>query len=220
MTYQNEKKILLIDDDIYLLNSIACYLRSEDFQVDIAENGYNGLQKIGFGQPDLIITDIMMPQLDGYDLIKEIRTNQISYKIPIILLTAKGMTSDRILGYNLGCNAYLTKPFYPQELIAIIKNIFNHIELSNKYKNNKSSLQLNTKTIKDSIFNTLTNREYKILTLVAKGYMNKEIANELKLSLRNVEKYVSRLLQKTHTRNRTELAKLALLTYFNIQKGE
>nr|YP_009511341.1 hypothetical protein [Gracilariopsis longissima]AXI97218.1 hypothetical protein [Gracilariopsis longissima]UAD89134.1 hypothetical protein [Gracilariopsis longissima] len=215
-----KKKILLIDDDIYLLNSIACYLRSEDFHVDIAKNGYNGLQKISCSKPDLIITDIMMPHLDGYDLIKEIRKNQISYKIPIILLTAKGMTHDRILGYNLGCNAYLTKPFYPQELIAIIKNIFNNIELSNKYKNNKSSLQLNTKTIKDSIFNTLTNREYKILSLVAKGYMNKEIANELKLSLRNVEKYVSRLLQKTHTRNRTELAKLALLTYFNIQKGE
>nr|YP_009237844.1 TctD-like protein [Gracilariopsis lemaneiformis]YP_009294753.1 hypothetical protein Gch_154 [Gracilariopsis chorda]AJO68394.1 tctD transcriptional regulator [Gracilariopsis lemaneiformis]AML79931.1 TctD-like protein [Gracilariopsis lemaneiformis]AOM67013.1 hypothetical protein Gch_154 [Gracilariopsis chorda]UAD88929.1 hypothetical protein [Gracilariopsis chorda] len=215
-----KKKILIIDDDMYLLNSIASYLRSEDFQVDIAKNGYSGLQKISSYQPNLIITDIMMPHLDGYDLIKKIRTNKTLHKIPIILLTAKGMTNDRILGYNLGCNAYLTKPFYPQELIAIIKNIFNSIELSNKYINNKSFKELNTNSINDLILNKLTNRECKILSLVAKGYMNKEIANEMKLSLRNVEKYVSRLLQKTGTRNRTELAKLALLTYFNIHKGE
>nr|YP_009511544.1 hypothetical protein [Gracilariopsis mclachlanii]AXI97421.1 hypothetical protein [Gracilariopsis mclachlanii] len=215
-----KKKILLIDDDMYLLNSIASYLRSENFQVDIANNGYNGLKKISFFQPDIIITDIMMPHLDGYDLIKEIRTHKTLYQIPIILLTAKGMTNDRILGYNLGCNAYLTKPFYPQELIAIIKNILNNIKLSNKSKNEKTFIELNKNSINDLILNKLTHREYKILALVAKGYMNKEIANELKLSLRNVEKYVSRLLQKTQTRNRTELTKLALLTSLNIDKGE
>nr|YP_009500395.1 hypothetical protein [Gracilariopsis heteroclada]AXE43557.1 hypothetical protein [Gracilariopsis heteroclada] len=215
-----KKKILLIDDDMYLLNSIASYLRSENFQVDIANNGYNGLQKISFFQPDIIITDIMMPHLDGYDLIKKIRTHKTLYQIPIILLTAKGMTNDRILGYNLGCNAYLTKPFYPQELIAIIKNILNNLKLSNKSKNKKTFIELNKNSINDLTLNKLTHREYKILSLVAKGYMNKEIANELKLSLRNVEKYVSQLLQKTQTRNRTELTKLALLTSLNMDKGE
>nr|YP_010197062.1 hypothetical protein LK099_pgp020 [Crassiphycus corneus]UAD84866.1 hypothetical protein [Crassiphycus corneus] len=213
-----KKTILLIDDDIHLLNSMASYLISEDFKVHITTNGYNALQNLKIIKPDLIITDIIMPHIDGYELIKKIRSEQHQYTIPIIFLTAKGMTPDRILGYNLGCNAYLTKPFYPEELISIINNIFQHLEF---WKQNPNT---NIKTIQEkqqsSIFNSLTPKEYSILLLVSKGYTNKEIANTIKSSIRNTEKYVSRLLNKTKTRNRTELTQLTLLNHLNKTKGE
>nr|UAD87898.1 hypothetical protein [Gracilaria textorii] len=213
-----KKTILLIDDDINLLNSMASYLISEGFIIHITTNVCNVLNNLTIIQPDLIITDIMMPNMDGYELIKRIRSTKNWYQIPIIFLTAKGMTQDRILGYNLRCNAYLAKPFYPEELIAIINNIFQQIEF---YKTNiNHSIQKVENKKQNSIFDSLTTKEYKVLILVSKGYTNKEIANKVNSSIRNIEKYVSRLLNKTKTRNRTELAKLTLLNSLNKQQGE
>nr|YP_010198082.1 hypothetical protein LK227_pgp020 [Gracilaria multipartita]UAD86498.1 hypothetical protein [Gracilaria multipartita] len=208
-----KKTILIIDDDIDLLNSMASYLISEGFKIHITTNGYNALENLAIIQPDLIITDIMMPHIDGYELIKRIRSKTNLHQTPVIFLTAKGMTQDRILGYNLGCNGYLAKPFYPEELIAIINNIFQQLEFYKQNINHKIRKLQNKK--QDSIFNSLTPTEYKILILVSKGYTNKEIANKVKSSIRNIEKYVSRLLHKTKTRNRTELTKLTLLNSLN-----
>nr|YP_010198286.1 hypothetical protein LK226_pgp020 [Gracilaria ornata]UAD86702.1 hypothetical protein [Gracilaria ornata] len=213
-----KKTILLIDDDIDLLNSMASYLISAGFTIHITTNGYNALKNLTIIQPDLIITDIMMPNINGYEVIKRIRSKKNWYKTPVIFLTAKGMTQDRILGYNLGCNAYLAKPFYPEELIAIINNILKQLEF-HKPNINHSIQKLQNKK-QDSIFNSLTPTEYKVLILVSKGYTNKEIANKVNSSIRNIEKYVSRLLNKTRTRNRTELAKLTLLNSLNKLQGE
>nr|YP_009732248.1 tctD transcriptional regulator [Gracilaria spinulosa]QHS70719.1 tctD transcriptional regulator [Gracilaria spinulosa] len=213
-----KKIILLIDDDIDLLNSMASYLIPEGFTIHITTNACNALENLTIIRPNLIITDIMMPNIDGYELIKRIRSKKNWYQTPVIFLTAKGMTQDRILGYNLGCNAYLAKPFYPEELIAIINNIFKQLE-SHKQNINHNIQKIQNKK-QDPIFNSLTPTEYKVLILVSKGYTNKEIANKLKSSIRNIEKYVSRLLNKTKTRNRTELTKLTLLNSLNKLKGE
>nr|YP_009019567.1 tctD transcriptional regulator [Gracilaria salicornia]AHH24535.1 tctD transcriptional regulator [Gracilaria salicornia]UAD87693.1 hypothetical protein [Gracilaria salicornia] len=213
-----KKTILLIDDDINLLNVIASYLISEGFIVHITTYGYNALQNLEVIQPDLIITDIMMPHIDGYELIKKIRSQKNWHRIPVIFLTAKGMTQDRILGYNSGCNAYLTKPFYPEELISIINNIFKQLEF---WKHNiRNNIPKTEHKKNNSIFKSFTNKEYKVLLLVARGYTNKEIASQLNSSVRNIEKYVSRLLNKTKTRNRTELAKLTLLNSLSKLEGE
>nr|YP_063559.1 tctD transcriptional regulator [Gracilaria tenuistipitata var. liui]AAT79634.1 tctD transcriptional regulator [Gracilaria tenuistipitata var. liui] len=213
-----KKKILLIDDDINLLNSMASYLISEGFTIDITTNGDKVLKNLNIIKPDLIITDIMMPDISGYDLIKQIRSNEKWCHTPVIFLTAKGMTHDRILGYELGCNAYIAKPFYPEELISIINNIFKYLETWKQHTN--SNIQKLNNEKQNSIFNSLTSREYSILVLVSKGCTNKEIANTLNLSTRNIEKYVSRLLSKTKTRNRTELAKLTLLNALYLEQGE
>jgi DNA-binding NarL/FixJ family response regulator len=129
------------------------------------------------------------------------------------------MTQDRIFGYKLGCHAYLTKPFDPEELLWIVKSLLMNLSFKNTIFTDASShksaflYNLNSKEF--------TYREKTILNLVLKGMMNKEIAHELALSIRNVEKYVSRLLSKTGTRNRTELVQ-----YFyefhckSINKGE
>nr|UAD85681.1 hypothetical protein [Gracilaria edulis] len=205
----NKKNILLIDDDINLLNSIGTYLISEGFQINMITSGCKALIKLNNIKPDLIITDIMMPDINGYDLIQQIRSHKDYYQLPIIFLTARGMTDDRILGYNLGCNAYLAKPFCPKELISIINNIFKNLDSLTKDIN--TSTNIHQSKNENSIFNSFTKKENLILVLVSKGYTNKEIASILKSSIRNVERYVSNLLKKTSTRNRTELTKLAIL---------
>nr|QCI08290.1 hypothetical protein [Pterothamnion crispum] len=202
------KKILIVDDDIYLRTSIATYLQSANFLVMSVESVHHALVYLNRNMPDLIITDIMMNQLDGYDFLDILKSSKNLSNIPVILLTAKGMTHDRIKGYDLGCNAYLTKPFNPQELISIINNIFSNINL---IKNNiESNLQLDFRFLYDKSCISFTYREKTILSLVLKGFMNKEIAMQLNVSIRNVEKYVSRLLHKTKTRNRTELVNFIL----------
>jgi len=136
------------------------------------------------------------------------------------------MTTDRIEGYTAGCDAYLPKPFDPDELEAIIKNLLEKSKV--RQESNPQSTQLDelvkdVKDIKDKLDNPnklnvtespikidLTPREQSVLDLVAKGLMNKEIAKTLQTSVRNVEKYVSRLFSKTGTNSRIELVRFAL----------
>ena len=136
------------------------------------------------------------------------------------------MTGDRIQGYQAGCDAYLSKPFDPEELEAIVKNLLERRqsqiastsesakleELAQDIKEIKAKLgsqpQLTTTPLPMKI--DLTPREQSVLDLVSEGLMNKEIAGRLKTSVRNVEKYVSRLFTKTETNSRTELVRFAL----------
>lgn len=200
------RRLLLVDDDEYLRKLLSSYLLKAGFLVNSVSSVHSALVIIKNDRPDMIITDIMMKHLDGYDFIKLLKLDTLLLDIPVIFLTAKGMTYDRIKGYNLGCHAYLTKPFNPKELLAIIKNIFNRSSLLQQHYHNFYY----QKSVNNNIFDLLTYREKTILNLIIKGYMNKEIALRLNISLRNVEKYVSRLLTKTRARNRTELVKLIL----------
>jgi DNA-binding NarL/FixJ family response regulator len=170
----------------------------------------------------------MMPQVDGYQFLQKLREEPRFKTLPVVLLTAKGMTTDRISGYQAGCDAYLPKPFDPEELLAIVENLLERrksLQTTNGEEENldiaalasqiaeikamltgKSAIAKTTSLIKID----LTPREQSVLDLVAKGLMNKEIARDLKTSVRNVEKYVSRLFTKTGTNSRTELVRYAL----------
>nr|YP_009392366.1 hypothetical protein [Osmundaria fimbriata]ARW60928.1 hypothetical protein [Osmundaria fimbriata] len=200
------KKILLVDDDQKLINLLSSYLINEGFLVHSTTNTLSALVVIRNDCPDLIISDIMIQELNGYDFIKLLKLDNTLVHIPVVFLTAKGMTSDRIKGYNLGCHAYLTKPFNPKELLAIVRNIFRNIEILRKY----SAYPSYKDEMDSNLLNILTPREKSILNLLLQGYMNKEIALCLNTSLRNVEKYISRLLNKMNCRNRVELVKALL----------
>lgn len=128
------KKILLVDDDKNLCTLLSSYLISFGFSINSSSNIRDALVSIKKEKPDLVISDIMMQDLDGYDFIRLLSLNNVFNNIPFVFLTAKSMTSDRIKGYNLGCCAYVTKPFDPQELVAIINNILNHIDITSKKK--------------------------------------------------------------------------------------
>lgn len=202
------KKILLIDDDKNLCDLLSCYLLSCNFSVQSVHNIRHALVLMNKEKPDIVISDIMMSDLDGYDLIRLLSLNDDLVYTPVVFVTAKGMTYDRIRGYNSGCYGYLTKPFDPQELVAIINSVLSHIELFTQ-----SSFNL-CQSVRNDVSKDFyrefyfTAREESVLNLLLKGYMNKEIALNLNIGVRNVEKYVTRLLQKTNSRNRVDLIKL------------
>ncbi len=127
------KYILLVDDDICLAYSIQSYLSSRERKIFIVDNVIAAIKLLRLYSFDLVVSDIMMSRYDGYDLLCYLRLNQSFSSIPFIFLTAKGMTLDRIKAYNLGCSAYLTKPFHPSELLAVINNLLHSFVISEVY---------------------------------------------------------------------------------------
>lgn len=113
-------RILVVDDDINIADLIRLYLEKEMFAVKTAYTGNAALETFHSWTPDLVILDIMLPEIDGYELCKQIR--KVS-RIPIIMLTARGETFDKVLGLELGADDYLVKPFEPKELTARVKAV-------------------------------------------------------------------------------------------------
>lgn len=220
-------QLLLVDDEPGLREAVKDYLEDSGFKVKVASNAREGWELMQQNTPDLLISDIMMPQVDGYQFLKQVREDPRFKRLPVVFLTAKGMTTDRIQGYQAGVDAYLPKPFDPDELVAIVENLLERrvasqttddgappdiAELANQIAQIKAIL-----TQKNAIASSvspikidLTPREQSVLNLVTEGLMNKEIARRLQTSVRNVEKYVSRLFSKTGTNSRTELVRFAL----------
>ena len=221
-------RLLLVDDEPGLREAVQAYLEDSNFAVEVASNARDGWEILQKYNPDLLISDIMMPQVDGYQFLKQVREDPRYKALPVVFLTAKGMTGDRIQGYQAGCDAYLSKPFDPDELVAIVTNLLARRAAAKETGENtespdiaalasqmariesllsgRSSIVQSASPIKID----LTPREQSVLDLVAQGLMNKEIARRLETSVRNVEKYVSRLFTKTGTNSRTELVRFAL----------
>lgn len=116
----NKKKILIVDDDANIAELISLYLTKECFQCEIAEDGETALKLHDSFQPDLMLLDIMLPGIDGYDVCREIRKN---HSTPIIMLSAKGEVFDKVLGLELGSDDYIIKPFDSKEMVARVKAV-------------------------------------------------------------------------------------------------
>lgn len=218
--------LLLVDDEPGLRDAVQAFLEDSGFTVDAAPNAKAGWELLEKRLPDLVISDIMMPQVDGYQFLKQMREDPRFSRLPVVFLTARGMTKDRIQGYKSGVDAYLSKPFDPDELVAIVTNILgrrvaladngeggtNIADLASQVAEIKSLLthRSGIAITPSPIQIDFTPREQSVLNLVAQGLMNKEIARRLETSVRNVEKYVSRLFSKTGTNSRTELVRYAL----------
>ncbi len=221
-------RLLLVDDEPGLRAAVTAYLEDEGFAVTTANDGEEGWQKAQELLPDVVISDVMMPRCDGYGLLKKLRADERLGGTPVIFLTAKGMTADRIAGFQAGCDDYIPKPFDPDELVARVRNVVARQQrllaeaarfadadlgqLSRQITEIRSLLASggSAKPAAGSSDLSFTPREASVLQLVAEGLMNKEIARRLETSIRNVEKYVSRLFIKTGTASRTELVRYAL----------
>ncbi len=221
-------QLVLVDDEPGLREAVQAYLEDSGFVVNTASNAKEGWELVQQKLPDLVITDVMMPQVDGYQFLKQLREDPRFQSLPVVFLTAKGMTGDRIQGYAAGCDAYLPKPFDPDELVAIVTRLLKQREslkssggsgeapdvadMARQIAEIKAILTQRGAVIQStsSVKLDFTPREQSVLDLVVDGLMNKEIARRLETSVRNVEKYVSRLFSKTGTNSRTELVRFAL----------
>ncbi|MBE9158774.1 response regulator transcription factor [Nodosilinea sp. LEGE 06152] len=218
--------ILLVDDEPGLREAVQAYLEDSGFAVRAASNAKEGWDLLQQETPDVLISDIMMPQVDGYAFLAQVRDDVRFKGLPVLFLTARGMTTDRIQGYNSGCDAYLSKPFDPEELVAVVTNLIGRRAAQTPDSGDVPDIAVMARQIEEikamlsqkggiakvtsDIRIDLTPREQSVLDLVAEGLMNKEIASRLDTSVRNVEKYVSRLFSKTGTNSRTELVRFAL----------
>jgi len=118
------EKILIIEDDPQVADFLKQSLELEGYQCSSALNGIDGLNKIKKENPDLVLLDLGLPDIDGIEVCKKIKTNIITQKIPIIMLTARTQTEDSVTGLETGADDYIVKPFTPQELLARIKGMF------------------------------------------------------------------------------------------------
>jgi len=116
-------KILVVDDEIYIVHILDFSLGMEGYEVVTALDGEAALEKVKVEKPDLIVLDIMMPKLDGYEVCKTIKANAATQNIPVILLSAKGRNADQKMGFDVGADDYITKPFSPRKLVERINQL-------------------------------------------------------------------------------------------------
>ena len=230
--------ILVADDNLGTRLSVSDYLEMAGYSVIAAEDGQQALSMIETYHPHMIVTDINMPRMDGYELVRQVRQKPAFRLLPVVFLTELGSTEERIRGYQLGCDLYLPKPFEMEELGAVIRNLLERAtmmqaeisfssrgatqgmsEKSTQTPQEKTPASVPIKSQENkqhdgsaSKVNTfhLTNREQEVLDLLTTGQSNVEIGSNLHLSHRTIEKYVSNLLRKTDTSKRAELVRFAL----------
>ena len=202
------KRLLVVDDEPNLLRAVAACLKAEDYEVSTARSGYEALMHLAQSVPDLIISDIRMPGMDGYKLARQLRASQRTALVPIVFLTAKDETADRIEGFRAGIDAYLTKPFEPDELIAVVRGILARVERTHsQIARLVSSSHADEAAIQDE---ALTDAEKRVALAVSRGLSNKEIAAKLDISVRTVEHHISHILDKKGFTNRVEIARYIL----------
>ena len=199
------KRLLVVDDEPNLLRAVAAVLRGEGFEVSTARSGREALVAVAKNTPDLIVSDVRMPGMDGFELARRLRRVPNFALLPIIFLTAKDETEDRVEGFRAGVDVYLTKPFEPDELVAVINSILQRVE-----RTHSSIARLVGNEEPETVFvrdEELTEAEWRVAQAVARGLSNKEIALELNLSIRTIENHVSRILAKKNFSNRVEIAR-------------
>lgn len=117
------KRVLIVDDEVNIVISLEFLLEQAGYHVRVAHNGEEGLEKIAAFEPDLVLLDVMMPRLNGFDVCQRVREHPDWHKIKIIMLTAKGREVEITKGLALGANAYITKPFSTKELLSEVRRI-------------------------------------------------------------------------------------------------
>jgi CheY-like chemotaxis protein/MinD-like ATPase involved in chromosome partitioning or flagellar assembly len=147
------EKILIIDDDLDTLRLVGLMLQRQGYQISAATNGQQGLEKAFDEDPDLILLDVMMPDMDGYEVTRRLRQNPSTLETPILMFTAKTQLDDKVVGFEVGANDYLTKPTHPSELQARVKTLLARV----------GDKKTNTTSAKDE------NRGYVIGVLGARG---------------------------------------------------
>ncbi|MDR9402297.1 MAG: response regulator transcription factor [Halothece sp. Uz-M2-17] len=202
--------ILVAEDDPGIQLAVQDYLELLGYSVITAKNGDEALKQLENYHPHLIVADIKMPKKDGFELIQTVRERPEFRLLPVIFLTERGTTADRVRGYQAGCDVYLPKPFEMEELGAVIQNLLARSQVTQSEQAFYRPSTLDSSSEEDTVDFHFTQRETDVLGLLTQGLSNTEMGQQLHLSPRTVEKYVSSLLRKTETNNRAELVSFAL----------
>jgi two-component system response regulator ResD len=165
----SEKKVLIVDDEEPLRSLVRLYLEQERFHVDEATNGRDALLKVNQQKYDLLVLDLMMPELDGWEVCRQVR--RAGKDLPIIMLTAKTDVEDKLVGFDIGADDYISKPFDPRELVARIHALFRRTKEDVNEEIMISSLVINVPARSASVSGSpllLTAKEFDLLIFLAK----------------------------------------------------
>jgi len=158
-----KKRILIVEDEDHMLSLLKYNLGKEDFDIDVARDGEEGLCEVKKNRPDLIVSDIMMPKMDGYEFCRKLRKEPDTKTIPFIFLTARGQLPDKIEGLRTGADDYITKPFVPKELVEMVNARLSRVEI---YKEMASSDGLT------GFYNQKATKEYLCAEVIRAGRLN------------------------------------------------
>lgn len=225
------KRILVVDDDKILRMVVKRHLEQQGYVVEEVTSGAEALKVFQRDPPDLVVSDVMMPQMDGFEFCRRLRSNPAGKLVPFIFLSSKGELDDRIEGHAIGADDYLIKPFEPLELVAKIEAQLErsrriHAEMIRLMQQLSPTpgIQGNpTPSVNpeghsapsEEIENRepdplpLTPAEARVFWEVIQGYTNKQIAGRLFISPRTVQTHLSHILSKLDVENRAQLVRFA-----------
>ena len=230
------KKILLVDDDKNLHTVLTRYLVKRGYSVRVVISGVQGLKLFAQDLPDLVVSDIMMPRMDGLEFCRRLRATRPGQLVPFIFLTAKKALEDRIQGHYIGADDYITKPFEPLELLAKIEAQLErsrriHSEMvglmqkvpedrdGNEYDDNLAETFAKAKDPEPVEDLPLTPAEARVFWEAIQGLTNKEISQRLFISPRTVQTHLSNIIKKLNLEHQLKLENRSQLVRFAFEHG-
>lgn len=204
------KRILIVDDDITLQTALTRRLENQGFEVLNAMNAAEGLEQFKLKAPDVVVSDILMPEMDGFEFCRQLRSTPSGQLVPFIFLSSLGAVENRIHGHSIGGDDYLVKPFHPQELIAKIYSLLERIERIHGEVERLVEVRRSqrfSQIVPEPL--PLTPAEEKVFWEVMQGYTNKQIGERLFISPRTVQTHLSNILSKLELENRAQLIRYA-----------
>ncbi len=211
------KKILVVDDDMTLRMALTRYLEKRGYLVQDVGSAMEALSSFEQDPPDLVVSDVMMPEMDGFEFCRRLRSTRSGQLVPFIFLSSRSEVEDRVQGHSIGADDYLIKPFEPRELLAKIESQLERsrrihteiVRLLQKAEINGSvKVEGPTATVPPTPL-PLTPAEEKVFWEVIQGYTNKQIGDRLFVSPRTVQTHLSNILSKLQLENRSQLVRFA-----------
>jgi DNA-binding NarL/FixJ family response regulator len=205
------KKVLIVDDDITLRTAVIRYLQNRGYSVQEATSGTEALTLFEQNPPDIIVSDVMMPEMDGLEFCRRLRATRSGQLVPFIFLSSRKDVEDRVQGHQMGADDYLIKPFDPKELVAKIES---QLERSRRIHAEIVRLMQQSQAEAPApetppLPLPLTPAEEKVFWEVIQGFTNKQIGDRLFVSPRTVQTHLSNILSKLHLESRSQLIRYA-----------
>lgn len=206
-------KILVVDDEPGFVIVLARYLETQGYQVKCAKSGVEALQIFGQEAPSLVISDVLMPEMDGFEFCRRLRAMREGQLVPFIFLSGQNEIDAKVEGHSIGADDYLVKPFQPQEILAKIKAQLErshriHAEIVRLLQTSNSPTTTPSSPTLDPL--PLTPAEERVFWEVIEGYTNKQISDLLFISPRTVQAHLSSIFSKLNLTNRSQLVRFAM----------